>query len=1114
MKATAGAARAVISIRRPLIAAALLAGLALPAAASPWYRQPALSPDGSQLLFSALGELWRVPAGGGTATALTRDPGWDGYPVWSRDGRRIAFASDRFGDLDIFVMNADGSGLRRLTHHDADDIPSDFSVDGERVLFSAARGDSAQSSYFPTGALPELYEVPVSGGAPRMLFTNPAREARWSPDGRLLAYREEKAYENEWRQRDVNAFARDIWIYDAASGEHRRVTDNPGGDHSPLWSADGDALYMQSEVAGESFNVRRVDLDGGADRVLTAHRVHPARGLSGSDDGLLVYSWHGELYALRDGEAAQRIDMSLPTDRLGDGPRPLPAPSAISEFVVSPDGSEIAFVSRGEVFVTDAEYGATVRVTDTPQQERSVSFAPDGRALVYAAEYDDGWGIYETALADDNEPRFAAATALETRRVYGVDGGDAFQPRYSPDGTMIAFIQNRDAVRVVQRDGSDARTVFPARFNYSYSDGDLQFHWSPDSRWLAADYAPRGYYFYGDIGLAPADGSAPPRDISLNGYRDGVPQWHPGGDVVYWYSDRYGERAHGSWGAEFDVVAAFLTESGWLRFRLTEQERALLEKHAPADEDDEDADGDDAAAKNDSDPAHAIDVAALLNLPPERAEDAPIDIDFGAIEQRTVRLTVHSSDLADAALTQDLTALYYLAKTEGGYDLWRHRLHEDETTRVAKLNAEEASLQLLADDAGVVVLADGKLMRGELGDTIELTPVEVGGEIALRADAERQYLFRHVWRQVKDKFYDPAFHGVDWAAMRDAYAPKVAAVSNNRDFALLISEMLGQLNASHTGMRYRPPDDGDEDATARLGAILAVDDGPGLRIAELLPGGPLDREMLDVRAGDRIVAIDGQRLVPPVNPWALLNRRAGEPLRLTLARDGEAERSLRLRSWSGDEESQALYERWIERRRAIVEARSGGRVGYLHIRSMSDAGFRQTFAELFGRNFDKEAAVIDTRFNGGGWLHDDLITLFNGERYFNMRQRDRIMRGAPEERWARPSAVVMNEGNYSNAHMFPYAYQLFGIGPLVGMPVPGTATAVWWERQMSGDLVFGIPQMPLLDPDNRPLENQELQPDIEVDNPPEDAARGLDRPLEVAVDTLLLQLDGAPAPGR
>ncbi len=454
-------------------------------------------------------------------------------------------------------------------------------------------------------------------------------------------------------------------------------------------------------------------------------------------------------------------------------------------------------------------------------------------------------------------------------------------------------------------------------------------------------------------------------------------------------------------------------------------------------------------------------------------------------------------------LSEDLKTLYYLSAFEGGYDLWSHDLVKGEAKRVATIDAGSARLEMGNGGKMLVVLADGKLHSAEIGDPIDLKPVEIKAEMRLRADAERLYMFNHTWHQVDDKFYDPDFHGLDWPAMRRAYAPKVGAISNNRDFATLMSEMLGQLNASHTGMRYRPGGGMGDDETAALGAIFELDGGEGLLIGEILAGGPLDRDTLDISAGDRITAIDGRALDDGVNAFARLNRKAGDRVRLTLD-DG---RTLTVRTYSRSREAGALYDRWIERRRDIVEERSGGRIGYVHIRSMSDAGFRQIFSELFGRNFAKEAVIVDTRFNGGGWLHDDLITLLDGEAYFEMRARDRIVPGAPEERWTKPSAVVMNEGNYSNAHMFPYAYDLFDIGETVGMPVPGTATAVWWEGQISGDLVFGIPQLPVLDPDGEPLENQELQPDIEVDNPPETAAEGGDAPLERAVDALLEDLD-------
>lgn len=1064
-----------------------------------WLRQPAVSPDGQSIIFTAWGDLWRVDAAGGTAIPLTVDDAWDGHPVWSRDGSQIAFASDRFGDLDVFVMDADGGNLRRLTFHSAGDYPSDFSPDGSAILFSSARGDSASSSYFPTGALPELYQIGVEGGAPLMVMTNPAVEARFSPDGTRIAYREEKAYENDLRQRDVSSFARDIWIYDIASGAHEQVTENAGGDHAPAWDGD-DALFMLSEVDGDSFNAWRLNLGDGARERLSSHGPHAARELSASADGLVAYSYHGDLYTVRRGETPTRIDVRFPASLLRNAPEPFPVAGRVSEFAISPDGKEIAFIARGEVFVTAVDFSATVRVTDTPEQERSVSFAPDGRSLIYAGNRGGAWTLFETTLQDESEPRFSAATQWSEREVFRPDaGGEAFQPAYSPDGESIAFVENRDLISVIDADGSNKRTIFTAEQNYSYADGDMSFDWSPDSRWITASYI-AGSYFYTDIGVAPADGSAPARNISISGYGDNAPIWHPSGDAIYWFSDRYGERTHGSWGSEFDIVAAFLTQPGWDKFNLTEQERALLEEL----DEQEPEEGEERPSGGLLDFFNWVD-----ELMGEEEVETPQELDFDAVEDRFARLTIHSSRLGDAVWSEDLSKLYYLAAFEGGFDLWVHDLHEEETKRLAALGARGGVDIELIDDSTAVVLADGSLRKINLSNGSP-EPIAIAGEMTLRADAERGYFFDHVWRQVADKFYDPDFHGVDWDAMRAAYEPKVAAVSNNRDFATLMSELLGQLNASHTGMYYNPRPEGAEDRTAALGAIFDLtDEGPGLVIDEVLPGGPLDRNGLNVEPGSRITAISGTALDGDINPFSLLNRVAGERIRITLAgpEGGEGEDVI-IRTYSRGAENQALYERWIDRRRAIVEEASEGRIGYVHIRSMSDSGYRQIYGELMGRNFHKEAVVVDTRFNGGGWLHDELLVLLTGEPYFNLRARGRIISGAPEERWTKPSAVVMNEGNYSNAHMFPWVYDHFDVGPLIGMPVPGTGTAVWWETLMSGDLRFGIPQLPALDENDQPVENQTLQPDYLVDNPPAEAAAGEDLPLRRAVEVLLEDLGG------
>ncbi len=1044
-----------------------------------WYRDAALSPDGSTILFTAFGDIHAVPADGGTARPLTTHEGYEGMPVWSSDGSMIAFASDRHGDFDIFVMPAEGGPAQRLTHHDSDDRPTDFSPDGERVLFTSARGDSKESSYFPTGALPELHEVSVDGGTPTRRLTTPAEQAAWSPNGDQIAYREEKAYEGDLRKHDTSAFARDLWTYDVASGEHTKVTDFAGADHDPAWGPDGDALYYLSERSG-TFNVWRLDLASGTPTQVTGHDTHPVRDLSIADDGTLAYTHHGVLYRRGPDGTSAAIDVQMPVARTVDDPTPVSLSGKVDEYDVGPDGKDVVYVARGDVFVTSIEYGTTVQLTETPEQERSASFAPDGRSIIYASERGDRWAIYETSLTDDDEPRFSVATAFEERLIYETDG-EAFQPRYSPDGEKIAFIQNRDAIMALDPDTDTVTELYAPALNYSYSDGDLTYTWSPDSRWVSADFVPRGYLFYTDVGIAPADGSAEPRDISINGYSDASPTWHDNGEMIYWMSDRYGERSHGGSGSEVDVVAAFLTQEAWDRFHMNAEERALLE-----DEEASDADTDDESSEDEPD---------------------PVSIEWEHIEDRTARLTIHSSDLAGAALTGDATKLYYLAAFEGGYDLWMRDFVADETERVTKLGARQsAGIELTNDDETAIVRADGRLMKVDLAAGAA-TPLEMTPEKVVHADAERDYLFEHVWRQVKDKFYASDLHGVDWQKMKAEYAAKLDGVATQRDFAILLSEMLGELNASHTGARYSSSDP-DAKATGSLGVIYDLSDtSDGIVIDEILPGGPLSKADLGAEAGMAIVAVNGTPITATENLFAHLNRTVDERLRLTL-RDEEGETmDVVTKPIPGEREANMRYERWVERRRAIANELSDGRIGYLHVRSMSDTGFRQAFSELFGRNIQKEAVVVDTRFNGGGWLHDDLLVLLSGERYFDLRPRGRVVRGEPMERWTKPSAVLMNEGNYSDAYLFPFAYDKFDVGPTVGMPVPGTGTAVWWETLHTGDIVFGIPQLPVLD-DGEPVENRQLEPDVKVDNPPEAAAAGRDEPLEAAVQTLLDFVEG------
>lgn len=1084
-----------------LIALLFVSSVAQAQVSPDWYRYPALSPDGTTIVFSHAGDLYRVDSAGGRAVPLTVHAAWDGEPVWSPDGKWIAFASDRHGNLDVFLMPAEGGEATRLTWHSSNDEPSSFSPDGKFVLFASSRTDDVKNSLYPTRRFSELYQVPVTGGTPRMVLTTPALDARYDTSGNQLLYEDRPGYENAFRKHHVSSVTRDLWRVDLRSGEHTPVTDFVGEDRNPVWDGES-GMYFLSERAGD-MNVFHTSFGADAAPVqLTSFEHHPVRYLTRSNDGLLAFSWHGELYTLREGQEPQRLDIEIGVDRQQPALEIEKLKRGITEFAVAPDGEEIAFVARGEVFVTAADFSTTRRITDTPEQERSVSFSPDGRRLIYAGERDGSWNVYMTELADENEDWFFAATKLEETAVAATDE-EEFQPRFSPDGKEVAYLLERTILAVKNLENGNVRTVMGAEYNYSYSDGDQWYDWSPDGKWFATQFLSRGRYYAENVGLVPADGSAAPRDISNSGYGNYRSEWSTKGDAVLWVTDRYGQKNHGSWGGEMDVLAAFLTQEAWDAFQLNKEQRDVRKGRGKDDKKKDDEKDD--KKKDDEDE--------------EVAEATPVEIQFDGIEDRTVRLTIHSSDLGGYALTHKGEVLLYLARFEKGYDLWAHDFVDESTRLVSKLGADDVSMKIVEDGEAVFVLADGTIKKIEVSRSPDKgisegksSTVATAPEMNLRPDGEMQYLFDHVWRQVKGKFYDPKLHGVDWDFYRAQYEPKVAGISSYHDFAEMLSEMLGELNASHTGSGYIG---GPESVpTASLGIFVDNDfDGDGLRIAEILPRGPLGDAELGIEPGMVIEAIDGVALVDPVNVNQLLAGKAGERVRLTLG-TGKGKVEKVVTPIDGRRESELLYDRWVEQRRALVDELSGGRVGYVHVQGMNDRSYRVAYSEILGRYFGTEAMIVDTRCNGGGWLHDDLVVLLDGKHYVDFMPRNQALDeqrfyGEPGRRWSKPSAVVVNEANYSDAHFFPWAYKELGIGPLVGMPVAGTATAVWWEMLHNGEVYFGIPQVGMVDlDDGNYLENTELEPDHLVPMRAEDAAAGLDPQLEKAVEVMLETVDG------
>lgn len=566
------------------------------------------------------------------------------------------------------------------------------------------------------------------------------------------------------------------------------------------------------------------------------------------------------------------------------------------------------------------------------------------------------------------------------------------------------------------------------------------------------------------------------------------------GKMMMWYSDRMGLRSHGSWGAQSDVFGMFFDQEAFDRFQLSKEEyEALKEREKEEKKTEEKKKGKNKEEKDDAEK--------------EEEKTEPLEIDLDGRKDRIVRLTIHSSRLADAVIDPEGEHLYYLCRFEKGYDLWVHDFYKKETKLYLKLDGGGGALEIDKEGKTLFVLSSGKMFKVNIKDK-KKTPVTYKAEFYLNEYEERAYMFEHVWRQVEKKFYDPELHGVDWDYYKQEYIEFLPFINNNYDFSEMLSELLGELNGSHTGAGYfKKTPDGDK--TARLGAFFAREySGNGLMVDEVLERGPLTNAGSKIKPGVIIEKIDGNEIMAETNYYALLNHKAGKQTLLSLYdRESDERWEETIKPINARRERELLYKRWVKKRREETDRLSGGRIGYIHVRSMNSSSFREAYSDIFGRNYHKEAIIVDTRFNGGGWLHDDLATLLNGKRYADYVPRGKHVGSEPINKWFKPSVVLISESNYSDAHGFPFAYKSLDIGKLVGMPVPGTMTAVWWEPLQDRSVVFGIPLMGVQDMEGNYLENKELFPDFQVRNDYEIVIQGRDQQLEKAVEVLLEELD-------
>lgn len=1059
-----------------LLGALLLASSPLSAQSeATWMRHPSISPDGAHIAFTYMGDLYRVSSSGGEAVQLTFHEAHDFMPVWSPDGKSLAFASDRYGNFDVYVMDAMGGAATRLTYHSTDELPYSFSFDGKTVRFGAARMDIAEHRQFPTPSQPELYEVPVSGGRVDQVFTIPAEYVVSSRDGDHLLYHDKKGGENEWRKHHRSAITRDVWIYHVPSRMHKMLTSWQGEDRQPVFSADEQTIYFLSEESG-SFNVHSIHVSDPSKRTLvTSFKTHPVRFLS-QGGGTLAFGYHGDLYTMKPGAQPVKLTVRVRTQAKSNSDSFVSINGGVSEMAVSPDGKEIAFIARGEVFVTNVDGSRTKRLTDTPEAERFVSFSHDGKAVVYSSQRNGKWSLYKTERTRAEEPYFYASTMV--RESLLVDApGDHMQPLFSPDGTKLAYTVDRNILRI--RDMSTGRSVDVLNGNDWLKEDRQEFSWSPDSKWLLAEWRRR--LSEGEILLLAADGSKRV-NLSESGYEDVSPKWAGAGSQMLWFTNRDGLRSYATAGqTERDVYAMFFTQAAWDAFSLSEDDFKL--KKAVED-----------ALKKDSE-----------TKKPAETATTPLPIDWNGLTDRRARLTIHSSHLADAVLSKDGEKLYYLTSFENNYNLWETSLRSRETKQVARLNTGAG--RLVWDNAmeNLYLLSRGSISKINVSAGSS-SSIRISGEMRYDAQKEREHMYNHVVTRSKSLFYEPTYHGIDWDFMAREYRKFLPHVSNSNEFAELLAELLGELNVSHSGARYNVSME-NGDATASLGIFMDyAHKGPGIKITEVIQGGPLDKAGFGVRPGMVIETIDGVAIGTDRDIAAFLNRKADTFVVLGITGPGRTDRKeIVAKPISLAAERSLLYRRFVRINEEEVTRLSNGRLGYVHVPGMNDGTYRTVLQDMLGKYDNRDGVVVDTRFNGGGDLVADLVMFFTGTKFATYATSVKDVDREPTSRWIKPTISLYNESMYSDGHCYAAAYSGLKLGKSVGMPVPGTCSFAAWET-LPDRTRWGVVPTSARNIRDEWMENNQTHPDIEVKNMPGSIDKGVDQQLVRAVEELLKDL--------
>ncbi|MGU3575312.1 S41 family peptidase [Brucellaceae bacterium C25G] len=1047
-----------------------------------WIQNPALSPDGKLIAFTHRGQVFLTDNDGGLSIPISPTGAYSHSVVWAPDSKRLAFASDVNGDDDVYLADFSGK-LQRMTYSSAKEIPTSFSPDSKDVLFTAIRlGDAKQSVQAALSWRPQLYAVDTKSGRERLVLPNLALEASWNKDQTKLVYSYDPSADPAERQHRVAANARQLWFYDPANNQYDRIFAMDGIDrHNPHWSADGKLVYYLSEASGW-LNVWQYNLQTGEEIQLTHLEGSPIRDLSVADDGTVAFSYKGQVHLLAAGsDKPELVDINT----LEQGMNHLPNYEAVSsqDFQSSPDGQFFALIINTDVFLADLK-GNYRQLTKTAGEERDIIFSPDGRLLVYAALRNHKWGIYGIDLSEDQQSGKLGLSHEEIPLVVS-DKSNALDPKFSPDGSKLAFWADRREVKVLDLASGKITALYrESDYNSDYFDNGGDFDWSPTSKDLLVQWRTIGGSMLNRVAIVPADGSAPMQPLSamVPNFYNGL--WSADGTQVIGATSLYTARSADNFHANgnFDLYRIFLSS------------RARQDYIAARNNSTENDSGDQATKPK------------ALRYVPDRQRSSLLE----------GRLTINMQSPEILTTLPDGKNLLAIVWGDQALSVNLLSLDNGEVQEIATIPVTEREQVQFVRYNDALQTVDIKLpkqiVRVSVTDPAQRLEIPLNILFTRNEDAALVAAFEQAWADVNDRYYDAIHENRDWQKIGAQYRAYLPSIAGRRDLERLLASMFGELSASHLFTSIT----GENPALVGVGThndALGIywDDtyvGVGRKIAAILPGGPMDQQSFGVSVGDIITSINGQ-VIPEAGGIArLLDVNAGRQVVVSVANGKTGvERFIEVTPIGWRDEMILSRRNLTDKRRAMVSQLSRGCIAYQHLDAMDNNNYLSLLGTLSSQRGLAKAALIDVRSNNGGNLTRELITLLNNNPAFRYGVEGRSHEYGPDNVWLWPSAVLVDSFSYSDGSIFPQAYQDQKIGKLIGDIVLNTGTSVTTvDSKVLPGLQYSFPVLPYRHVDGRKYENEVITPDIVVPFDPNRFSMDADPQIAEAVASLMQQI--------